>query len=79
MNGTEFVGGIVGYLYDETFKITNCKWYSANSDIRFGIGSTHSNENATYVENLKLENVINIINEENKFKMAGEKVVLNWQ
>lgn len=79
LNGGEFVGGIIGYLYNATLNITNCKWYSANSDVRFGIDSMSSNKNATYVENLKLENVIDIVNGENKFKMAGEKVVLNWQ
>lgn len=79
LNGKEFGGGIVGYSYGATLNIISCKWYSENSDVHFGIGSTHSNENATYVENLKLENVINIINGENKFKMSGEKVVLNWQ
>ena len=79
LKGTESIGGIVGHLGDNiSLNISNCKWY-ANSEVSFGIGSTSSNENATYVENLQLESVIDIVNGENKFKTEGEKVVLKWQ
>lgn len=78
LNGTEYVGGIVGYLDNASLSISNCKWY-ANSEVRFGISSTSSNENAIYVENLQLDSLLDIVNGENKFKAEGEKVVLKWQ
>ena len=79
LKGTEFVGGIVGYLNDNaSLNISNCKWY-ANSEVSFGIGSSASNDNATYIENLQLESVIDIVNGQNKFETDGENVVLKWQ
>lgn len=76
--GTENVGGVVGYIND-TDILNNCKWYE-NTQVKFGIGSLSSNKNATYIENLQLESVINIVNEENKFKIDEEgNLLLKWQ
>ena len=79
LEGEEEVGGIIGGINNiDNLKITNCMWH-ANSEVKFGIGSASSNENASYVENLQLESVINIVNGENKFKVEGENVLLKWQ
>lgn len=77
LSGQNDIGGIVGNSVDVT-KVSNCKWY-ANSEVSFGIGSLSSNKNATYVENLQLESVLDIVNGENNFKSNGVEVVLNWQ
>lgn len=73
------VGGIDGHLDNGSLKISNCKW-CAKSEVKFGLDFIPLNENvATYAENLKLESVIDIVNEENKFKVEGEKVLIKWQ
>ena len=76
------IGGIIGKVSDdidaEDVKLTNCKWY-ANSEIKYGIGSEMSNENAIYVEDLEIESVLDIVNGDNDFKMEGRKIVLNWE
>ena len=76
------IGGIIGKVSDdidaEDVKLTNCKWY-ANSEIKYGIGSEMSNENAIYVEDLEIESVLDIVNGDNDFKMEGSKIVLNWE
>ena len=74
LQGQEYVGGIVGYLNDNaSLNINNCKWYT-NSGVSFGIGSISSNENATYIENLQLESVIDIVNRGNKFKSMEKRL-----
>ena len=53
-------------------------WYG-NQEVLYGIASTSSNDNATYVENLQLEGVLEIINENNNFKFNNGKISVIWQ
>lgn len=79
LSGQENTGGIIGCVGgDGNLTISDCMWYT-DSGVQYGVGSLFSNEGATYVENLQLDSVLDIVNGENNFKSNGGKVVLNWQ
>lgn len=79
IEGKQYVGGVIGFITNiNNLEINNCKWF-ANSEIKYGIGSEMSNVNAIYDPNLQLEDVIEVVNKDNNFKMNGNEVILNWQ